>query len=247
MTKEIFYVKTALPLIGDPIVYPTQPCIVVPNKRVGVFYKKEASFTNEKISKIVKKIFEKAGKEIMFFDFIKPQINLFEFQQLALWCAAALGIAYGRGKSASVFANDMRSILGKEYTKIFPLAYAGYTGFSVAFKGFEDPVVIYKKGLSILKAQTADFGAFKQNKLDSYVNDVIAHSVGRLTVRCSEFLRKRMTKSLAECLNIFGCLVQASSGDPAFLSLLQEHSLKLYNDGALGCAYIPSWRIFVWL
>lgn len=237
-------VSVAMPLIGDPKLFESQPYIVVSQKKIHFLEGERLYGVPNGLSAAINRVYAKQGLTAKQFgtDFIPD--GLLEIQKNALWFAAALAFVHGENKPSSQFALQMKSVLGSQWVTLFPLIYSGYTNSCVAAKGAEDPVVIYRRGFEGIRGEQLGIRLTQRNSLSAYVNDVLDHAVGHLAVEVSRLLRKRCVQGLAQALNCFNGIVYAAI-DKSDLAKLQIKVAGVLENEAQGCAYIPTWDLLV--
>jgi hypothetical protein len=234
-------VGVPVPLIGDPVLFPSEPYIVVSSGR-HVLRQDAPLQVPPRMMHLLENVLPAkytltAGAD---FDVALP------YQSQAMWLAVALKLAHGPGRPSSYFARDLKPILGRDWVRVFPLAYASYRGMCVAGKGSEDPVVIYRRSFGAIHLKQANMNVGRSGSAE-YVEDVIDHAVGRLSVKCAQALRKRDRRTLAAGLNAFMSLLCAKSADLLFAVSVCKELERLAKEGAAGCAYIPTWEALIWL
>lgn len=230
-----------VPLIGDPILFPSEPYIVVASGW-HEFQPSSPLRVPPQVTDMLSRILP-AGYAFESGADLKMTLP---YQSEAMWLAAALKLAYGPGRPSSYFARNLKPVLGRDWMRIFPLAYASYTGMCIAGKGSEDPVVIYRKAFGSVRSNRVSLRV-SPSGFAEYVNDVIDHAVGRLSVECAQALRKRDKRTLATTLNVFTSLLCAKAAHALFAASVYKEVEKLAREGAAGCAYIPTWEALVWL
>ncbi|HLH45353.1 MAG TPA: hypothetical protein VKV31_01125 [bacterium] len=226
-------VSVPVPLLGDPTIFPTEPFIIAAGKELTVICDEEGL---QSIQGLYNRIIEANKLHLP---------NLSQDQKECLCLAAALKIKYGDGISSSLISKELKPIFGRMWQLSLPLVYASYTGYCIAAKKSEDPVIVFKRRLLKVHYEHIELGGLKKTRLSSYVTDVVDHAVGRLSVEAAEALRKRDGCALAAVLNCFsGLLLALFEWDENLLSL-NQYITSTHKNGYKGCAYIPSWKILV--
>jgi hypothetical protein len=238
-------VSVAMPLIGDPKLFELQPYIVVPQKKVYFSTDSNTYTVPYELATMIGRLYAKQGLPMMNFGTNDMPPDLLIFQRKALWFAAALAFIHGKNKPSAHFALQMKSVLGSEWTTLFPLIYSGYTNSCVAGKGVEDPVVIYRRGFGSIRGEQLGVSLTRRRTLSAHVSDVLDHAAGHLTLEASRLLRKRSVQQLAQILNCFNGIVYSVVADTSGLVKVQAKVVHVLSNEAQGCAYIPTWDLLV--
>ncbi|PSO09303.1 hypothetical protein B9Q04_01065 [Candidatus Marsarchaeota G2 archaeon BE_D] len=225
-------VSVPVPLLGDPTLFPSEPFIIAAGKELTVVCDEGLQSIQDLYNRIVE-----TNK--------LRQSNLSQEQKECLYLAAALKIKYGEGISSTLVSKELKPILGRMWQLTLPLVYASYTGYCIAAKKSEDPVIVFKRRLLKVHDEYIELSGLKKTGLSSYVTDVVSHAVGRLSVEAAEALRKRNTSALAAVLNCFSGLLFALFEWDENLLKLNQYITYTHKNGYKGCAYIPSWKILV--
>jgi hypothetical protein len=226
-------ISVPVPLLGDPTIFPSEPFIIAAGKELTVVCDEEGL---RSIQDLYNRIIETNKLRLP---------NLSQDRKECLYLAAALKIKHGDGISSALVSKELKPIFGSMWQLSLPLVYASYTGYCIAAKKSEDPVIIFKRRLLKLHDEYIELDGLKKTRLSSYVTDVVSHAVGRLSVEAAEALRKRNTSALAAVLNCFSGLLLASFEWDENLLKLNQYITSTHKNGYKGCAYIPSWKILV--
>jgi hypothetical protein len=228
-------VSIPVPLIGDPNIFENQPFIVVATRPMEIKY--NGASTRMSTKEIYDEVI-KMNQTNQLLLRVSPQ------QRRAIFLAAALRLKHGETSSAGYLFNKVKTLLGQEWKELLPLVYSSYSNFCVAAKKAEDPVVVFKRRVHYVKTEYVPIN-INGNSLSPRVIDVISHGVGLLTVEAAASLRRHDIDRLADILNSFSSLIMALSKFDSALLQLNNHLCKNIEADCKGCAYIPTWKLFV--